>query len=413
MHHTKALQMTRFAPNRLARINAWMDGYVEAGKLAGSSLLLASGGKIAHRYRTGLQSVEEATPFQDDTIVRIYSMTKPLASVAMMMLVERGLIHLDAPVSSVLPEFTDMTALVPGAERLDQVEPCAAPTIHQLLVHTSGLTYPFNPGPLAEPYFEQKLNFAPDAPGLEATVKALAKLPLCFQPGARWNYSNGIDVIGRVIEVVSGQPFDKFMKKEVLGPLNMNETGFVVRDDQLDRFAHLYTSMPEGGGLTLSAAADEVILRRTDNAENSPYRTTKTMSGGGGLVGTIDDYFRFCEMLRRGGDLDGVRILSPATLEFMRRNHLPGDIASMGATSFAEQPMEGVGFGLGWSIMLEPALAKTPGSVGDLSWGGIASTFFWIDPLRDITCIFFTQLAPSSSYPLRPQLKALVHGAMV
>ncbi|GAB4551224.1 MAG: hypothetical protein Tsb0024_19470 [Ruegeria sp.] len=244
-------------------------------------------------------------------------------------------------------------------------------------------------------------------------MQALADLPLAFQPGARWEYSVGIDVIGRVIEVVSGQTLDRFLTENIFAPLGMTETGFSVPTGAGDRFASLYTPL-QGDAMALnSAKAGNETLRLVDQPGGSPFEAATLFSGGGGLVGTIDDYARFADMLRNRGTGNGNRLLGPKTVDFMLRNHLPGDIASMGPQSFAEQPMEGMGFGIGGAVVLDPARARTPGSVGDFSWGGMASTFFWIDPVLDLTVVFFTQLAPSSSYPSRSQLKALVQAALI
>lgn len=388
-----------------------MNRYVEERKFAGCATLIAAGGQEVWYGEAGLRDVEAGAKWTRDTVARIYSMTKPVASVALMQLVERGLIHLDAPVSDFIPEFAECRALIEGATSLDQTEPCAPPTLHQLLTHTSGLTYAFNPGPLGAALTEADLIFRNSAPSLLEECKRLAQFPLAFVPGTRWEYSMGIDVIGRVVEVVTGQPLDAYFNDQIFAPLDMTNTGFVVRDDQVDRFAALYTPLP-GDALALNAEKGGDPLRCVDRGETSPFRETTTFSGGGGLVGTIDDYLKFTEMLRTRGAAPDGRILAPKTVDFMWRNHLSGDIASMGPDSFAEQPMEGVGFGIGGSIVLDPARARTPGTVGDFSWGGIASTFFWIDPVMDLSVIFFTQLSPSSSYPARPQIKALVHGAV-
>lgn len=402
--------MHSFDRARLHRIDDWMKTYVDDGKFPGSTFLLAQGGKIVHRATTGYRAVDEQLPFEEDTIVRIYSMTKPVTTVALMTLVEQGLFPLETPINEFIPEFGTCHALIDGATSLDQVEPCATPTVHQVATHTSGLSYSFNPGLLADSYKTGGLDFPPDGAGLEATAQEVAKQPLAFAPGARWNYSVGIDILGRIIEVATGKSLDQYFADEILQPLGMNDTAFTLAGEKVDRLAHLYTSL-DGDPMALGAAGSGV-MRQVDNAADSPFRATKTFSGGGGLLSTIDDYFQFAEMLRKGGQHNGAQILSPSTLAFMRRNHLRGDIASMGPKSFAEMPMDGVGFGLGWSVMLDPALARTPGNVGDFSWGGMASTIYWVDPVEDLTCIFLTQLMPSSSYANRPELKALVHGAM-
>ncbi|TMV13447.1 serine hydrolase domain-containing protein [Arenibacterium halophilum] len=402
-----------FDPIRLGRIAAWQDRYVEERKFPGSSVILLRGGDEVYFNAAGSRNVEDGLPFERDTVARIYSMTKPITSVGIMMLAELGLFHLDAPVSEFIPAFRDMQALVPGAQRIDQTEPASSPTLHHLLTHTSGLSYPFNPGPLGQAMDAEKIIFRADDTSLAEVADRTAALPLAFQPGTRWEYSVSIDILGRVIEVVSGQPLDVFLREQIFDPLGMGETAFRVPEGTGDRFASLYTPLA-GNAMALNAARDsDETLRLVDRAGASVFESTTCFSGGGGLVGTIDDYVKFCEMLRRGGAAPGGRILSPHTVDFMMRNHLPGDIASMGPQSFAEQPMEGMGFGLGGSVVLNPGRVRVPGSEGDFSWGGMASTMFWIDPVLDLTCVFFTQLTPSSSYPCRAELKALVHGALV
>lgn len=392
-----------FDAKRLRRIDSWMQRYVDEQKFPGSSVLVARHGEIAHLATAGHRSIEDALPFELDTIARIYSMTKPVTSLAVMMLAERGHFHLDAPISRFLPEFSNCQALIKDATALDQTEPCPPPTVHQLLVHTSGLTYSFNQGLLPDAYLEQKADFNHDSGGLESAVEKVAKLPLAFQPGARWEYSVSIDVLGRLVEVVSGKSLEKFFHEDILQPLGMSDTAFSVPFEKLDRLASCYFH------------TDKNPLHLVDAPQTTQYLAgnVDTFSGGGGLVSTLADYFRFVEMLRLGGALDGERLVSPRTLAFMRRNHLAGDIASMGPSSFAEMPMDGVGFGIGGSVVLDPGRMRAPGSVGDYSWGGMASTIFWTDPLEQLSVIFFTQLIPSSTYANRPELKALVHAALV
>lgn len=401
--------MSRFDTDRLNRIKGWMQGYVDARRYPGASVLVAQGGQEVFYHDCGLRDVAGGLPWQRDTVARIYSMTKPITSAALMLLVERGQIHLDQSIAKYIPGFKDARCLVPGAVDLSQTEPCMPPTLHQLLTHTSGVSYSFNPGVVPVAMHENKLDFGPGQKTLEEMAEHHSKLPLAFRPGTQWEYSVGIDLIGRVIEVVSGKTLGAFFEEEILGPLGMDETRFNVPDGVGDRFACLYTPLA-GDSFDLNAKEkSSETLRQTDDAENSPYLNTKMQSGGGGLVGTIDDYLKFTEMLRSGGK----GILSPHTLRFMMNNHLAGDIASMGPQSFAEQPMDGMGFGIGGAVVLDPSRARVPGSVGDFSWGGMASTFFWVDPVHDLSVIFFTQLAPSSSYPSRSQLKALIHGALM
>ena len=392
-----------FDPKRLLRIDDWMQRCIDGGRFTGSSVLIARDGEIAHLGCAGLASVERNLPYQRDTIVRIYSMTKMIVSTGFMQLFEKGMIHLDTPVSDLLPEFSNCHALTPGATSVDQTEPVAAPTLHDLLTHTSGLTYGFNPGILAEHYAAHGLDFGPDSGGLEAACKRVASAPLAFRPGTSWNYSVGIDVIGRVIEVLDGRALDVYLREEIFEPLGMVDTGFDLPHDKIDRFADCYTKTDEDSRLC------------TDKAASSTYLSgqVETFSGGGGLLSTLDDYFRFGEMIRQGGRVGNDHLLSPRTIAYMRRNHLPGEISSMGPSSFAEMPMDGLGFGIGGGVVLDPARTRMAGSVGDFGWGGMASTYFWSDPVERLTGIYFTQLIPSSSYPNRAELKALVHGALV
>lgn len=391
-----------FDPERLARIDRWLAHNREIGRYNGASVLVARDGEIAHLGLAGLRSVADELAFERDTIVRIYSMTKIVTSIAFGMLLERGEVYLDTPVSAYIPAFGEARALVPGATRADQTEPARAPTLAELLIHTSGMTYAFNPGLAAETYAEAKIDFGPRSGGLAAMVDRAAAMPLAFQPGTRWEYSVGIDIIGRVLEVVTGKPLDRLFAEWIFEPLGMVDTAFSVPPGKVARFADCYHKTEDDPRALLDAAGDSAFLQAR----------VKTFSGGGGLVSTLDDYFRFGEMIRRGGALDGARLLGSKTLAFMRRNHLPGDIASMGAETFSEMPMAGMGFGLGGAVVLDPALTRMPGSVGDFGWGGMASTYFWTDPVERLTCVFFTQLVPSSSYPSRSELKALVHGAL-
>ncbi len=403
----------KFDETRLDRIRDWMQRYVDEEKYAGSSLLVLHRGSEVFFHSAGLRSVENKLPFERDTIARIYSMTKPVTSVALMMLAERGLFHLDAQVSDFIPELKNARALIKGASRIDQTEASTPPTLHQILTHTSGFSYPFNPGVLPAAMDDQDMIFGPRQGLLKDRVIDLAKLPLAFQPGTRWEYSVGIDVLGRVIEVVSGQTLDQFFRTQIFEPLGIQETDFSVSVGAEERFASLYTPLSGDAMALNSAEKGAQTLRLADHLGKSPFEHATTFSGGGGLVGTIDDYAKFAEMLRNRGQGNGHRLLGPKTVDYMMQNHLPGDIASMGPQSFAEQPMEGTGFGLGGAVVLNPGRTRTPGSIGDFSWGGMASTFFWIDRVNDLTVVFFTQLSPSSSYPSRSELKALVHGAMI
>ncbi|AUQ66567.1 serine hydrolase domain-containing protein [Phaeobacter inhibens] len=397
---------------RLEHIRTWQHRYVDQRKYAGSSLLINRNGKERYFQAAGQRNIVENLPFTRDTVARIYSMTKPVTSLALMMLLERGVLHLDMSVSEFLPEFNGMRCLVDGATDITQTRSCRPPTLHELLTHTSGLSYPFNPGVLSEEMSKTDLMFKPGQGPLAAQVLELAALPLAFEPGQRWEYSVGIDVIGRVIEVVTGESLGAMLKREIFDPLGMARTGFRSEETTGNLLASLYSPL-SGDAMALNDAQQGAdSLRLIDSYDDTPFDTAEMHSGGGGLLSTIDDYMRFAELIRLRGALGKDHLISPQIIDFMCQNHLPGDIASMGPQSFAEQPMDGMGFGLGGAVVLDPARARCPGSVGDFSWGGMASTFFWVDPVLDLSVVFFTQLAPSSSYPSRAELKALVHGAV-
>lgn len=394
--------MQRLSPTTLERLTPWMQGYVDSGKLAGASVLIAQNGEIVFTDAAGKRGTQREDDFDLNTMVRIYSMTKPVTAVALLQLLEKGQVALDQPVSDVLPEFTDCTALIEGATMATQTEPCRCPTLFELLTHTSGLTYAFNVGVLPEYYAAKEINFDPAAGLLRDAVKRLAQHPLAFAPGTKWEYSVGLDVIGAVVEVVSGQSLEQYFQDNIFAPLGMTETSFSVTDKDLPRFADCYVKTPE---------ADQAPF--DDNTKTPFHRdAAPTYSGGGGLLSTLGDYLKFAEFLRTKGARLSNQVLSVEMIERLTENQLDGDIAAMGPSSFAEMPMTGVGFGLGGGVILDPAKSGLAGTVGDFSWGGMASTYFWIDRKNALTGIFFTQLIPSSTYPLRGELKRLVHDAL-
>ena len=391
-----------FDEERLARIKQWMDLYTDTGRWPGGAVLIARHGELAYYDCAGYADVETKRPWQRDLIARIYSMTKPVTAVALMMLYEEARIHLDDPVEAYLPEFKNRQLLIPGATSLDQTETAKTKmTIRHLLTHTSGLSYLSNPRLLGEAYAKEKLGLNLAYGGLDKMVRRIAELPLEWEPGTKWQYSAAVDVIGRIVEVVSGMTLDQYFATRIFEPLGMTDTGFSVPDSSLSRFPSLYQATPNG--MTLNEKPEASIWRQSK---------VDTFCGGGGLVGTIDDYWRFAEMLRGGGQLSGARLLSPRTLKLASCNHLPGDIASMGPSSWAETSFEGVGFSLLGSVILDPAKAQASAQVGDYGWGGAAGTFFWVSPADDMVVILFTQLLPSSAIPVRKELRALVHGAL-
>jgi CubicO group peptidase (beta-lactamase class C family) len=352
-----------------------------------------------------LCDVEGNRPLEEDTVFRIYSMTKPITSVGLMMMYEQGVFQLDDPVSMYMPEFKDMSVFKGGNADNFTVTPAEREiTIRHLLTHTSGLTYGFmQKHPVDEIYRRHDVGGATANRTTQSFVKKLGELPLLFSPGDRWSYSVATDVLGRLIEILSGQTLDAYFDHHILTPLGMAETAFSVPDGCQDRFAANYRR---------SGNSFELI----DDPKASAYLAPPALlSGGGGLVSTTGDYYRFCQMLLNRGELDGVRLLGSKTVDFMRSNHLPngGDLTSMGQAVFSETQFDGVGFGLGFSVMLDPVRAQVLGSPGEYAWGGAASTGFWIDPVEDLIGIFMTQLMPSAAYAIRRELRVLVYQSIV
>jgi CubicO group peptidase (beta-lactamase class C family) len=323
-----------------------------------------------------------------------------------MMLYEEGALELTDPVSRYIPSFADLSVFQRGTAAKPLLRPATEPVrIWHLLTHTAGLTYGFHHVHVVdEMYRDAGFEWGwPADLDLAGCCDAWAALPLLHEPGREWNYSVATDVLGRVVEVVSGQRFDAFLAEHVLGPLGMDDTAFSVGGDDLDRLAALYTLDPDGA------------LHRSASFGEAATRVPTFLSGGGGLVSTAGDYHRFTQMLARGGEFDGVRLLSPRTVAYMTRNHLPGgaDLETFGRPISAESAVRGVGFGLGVSVVIDAAAGKVLTNEGEYAWGGLASTAFYIDPVEEITAMFFTQLMPSSSYPIRSQLRTLVNQAVV
>jgi CubicO group peptidase (beta-lactamase class C family) len=409
---------------RLERIGDWMERQLAQERLPGLSTLVYRRGGVAFFQCRGYRDVERGLPITEDTVFRIYSMTKPITSVALMILYEEGRFQLDDPVARYVPAFRDMQVM----EGLDGQRPRLVPaesliTIRQLLTHTSGLTYGFmHANPVDALYREHKVDFARRQEDLGEIVDRLARLPLIAQPGAEWNYGVSTDLLGYLVEVFSGEHLEDFFQNRILRPLGMSDTSFTVPEHARDRFAAMYGPVDGQGlsGVNSTRPPTELPperpggLRLLDATDQSQFlRPARACSGGGGLVGTASDYLRFCRMMLNCGELDGVRLLGPKTVAFMTRNHLGGDMASMGQPRFSEATFEGVGFGLGFSVTLDPVRAQLIGSAGEYAWGGAASTAFWIDPEEDMIVILMTQLMPSSTYPLRRELRALSYQAII
>ena len=396
-----------FSGERLGRIDRHFAKYVDDGRLPGWLIAVARHGKIVHLSTYGHRDVEAGLPVELDTVFRIYSMTKPVTSVAAMALYEEGAFELNDPVSNFIPSFADVRVFTGGSDLKPVTVPAREPVrIWHLLTHTAGLTYGFmRAHPVDAIYRAAGFEWgSPPDMDLAACCDAWAGLPLLFEPGSEWNYSVAVDVLGRVIEVASGQTLDRFFAERIFEPLGMDETAFWVDATNADRLAALYTPDPATGK-----------AMRIDMMGNAALHRPVCLSGGGGLASTAADYHRFTQMLANGGELDGQRILGTRTLNFMTRNHLPGhaDLEAFGRQLFAETTFNGVGFGLGFSVVEDPAANKVVSNPGEFSWGGAASTNFWVDPVDDITAVFLTQLLPSSTYPLRSQLRQLVQQALV
>ncbi len=396
-----------FAPDRLDRLDRFLDEkYVATGKLPGTLTLVARRGEIAHFGATGMADVASGKAMAEDTIFRIYSMTKPLTSVALMMLVEEGRIALSDPVSKYIPEWSKLGVFVTGTLGLgfQTRPPGRAMQVVDLLRHTSGLTYGFQYRTMVDQaYRARKLGMIEKAGSLADMIAELGKLPLDFAPGEAWNYSVSTDVCGWLVQVVSGMKFEDFLQERLTGPLGMVDTGFQVRDGQGHRLATCYNATKAGG------------LEVQDDSETSDFlKAPSLVSGGGGMVGTAQDYLRFAQMLLNGGTLDGQRYISRKTLDLMTANHLPGgvDLPAISRSLFSEAGYEGVGFGLGFAMTTAAHKTLMPGSTGDYFWGGAASTFFWVDPKEGLIGIFMTQLMPSSTYPVRREMRTLVYAAL-
>ena len=395
-----------FCPAKLSKLDHHLiSRYIEPKKISGFNLKIVRKGEVALSTSMGLMDIERNKAMRDDTIFRIYSMSKPVTSIALMMLMEEGRFQLTDPVYKFIPSWRKHRVWVEGeGDAMVTRAPKTPMTIQHLLCHTAGLTYGgFLPGlelPVDPAYRAAGISRAgPDT--LQEFVEKLAEVPLLYEPGSRWSYSMSTDVCGYLVEVISGQSFESFLQERLFEPLDMPDTGFSVSDAQLERFAACYERAPDKS------------LRLQDDPETSRYRSAPVApSGAGGLVGTVSDYANFCEMLLQEGQFRGRQIIGRPILELMRRNHL-GDqsLAQMAVGGFSETSNDGVGFGLGFATTMDAVASGTVGE-GDFYWGGLASTLFWVDPIEDIYAIFMTQLIPSSAFNFRGQIKNLVYGAL-
>ena len=393
------------SPARLEVLDRFIQTrYIDSGKIPGALIAIARRGEVAHFSALGMADVERKKPVREDTIFRLYSMTKPLTSVAFMMLVEQGLVALDTPVHDVIPEWKDLGVYQGGFMETFRTTPPARPMLMvDLLRHTSGLTYGFQQMSNVDAAY-RKLKVGERVAGatLDTMIAQMATLPLEFSPGTAWNYSHSTDVLGYLVGKIAAMPFDEFLRKNLFEPLKMTDTAFFVPEAKLPRFSACYAYTPKNP-----------MLLFDDPAKSTYMQPPSMVSGGGGAVGTASDYLRFCRMLLDGGSLDGVQILSPKTIALMTLNHLPDgkDLPALSRSLFSEVTYNGVGFGLGFAVTMDTTRTMLPGSIGDYSWGGAASTYFWIDPKEELIAIFMTQLMPSSTYTIRRELRTLVYSA--
>lgn len=371
---------------RLERVKTSMRGYVERNEFAGILTLVARRGQVAHLACTGWANLESQKPIAPDTIFRIYSMSKIITSTAAMMLVEEGKLRLVDPISRYLPAFKEASVMVPrgGGGDYDLVPAKRVPTVHDLFTHTAGLSYGFDEHSALDRLYNRDVWKSPEAaPGrtLEQFVQDIARLPLAFHPGTAFRYSVATDVLGYLVQLASDMPFEDYLHEHIFSPLGMIDTGFWVPLDQVHRLAGVYGPQDDGG------------LKVLDPPEGGRFaKPTSLPSGGGGLVSTAEDYFRFGQMLLNYGLLEGVRLLGRKTVEWMLQNHLPEGIHPMNETA--------EGFGLGGSVLLHPGLSNTPQSPGSFGWGGAANTRFWIDPAEDLLCLLMAQYMPAFVVPV-------------
>jgi CubicO group peptidase (beta-lactamase class C family) len=405
-----------FSKDRLARLERHLQAkYVDTGRIPCAQIAVARDGETVYEATLGLGDVERKVALKDDAVFRIYSMTKPITSVALMMLVEEGLIALEDPVAKHIPSWANLGVYSAGVGPF-LTTPCARPMqVVDLLRHTSGLTYGFQSRTnLDAAYRKIEMENAHGGRDLEGMIAELAKMPLEFTPGEAWNYSVSTDVVGYLVQKIAGKPLSQVLQERIFDPLKMVDTGFFVREDQRDRFVACYSASAEGA-MNLQAKPG-AALTLNDDPKTSPFLKAPAMeSGGGGLVSTTADYLRFANMLANGGELDGARILSPMTLRLMTTNHLPGggDLTEMSRSLFSESTFAGIGFGLGFAVVFDPPKTLIPCSKGEFYWGGAASTAFWVDPVEHISVVFMTQLMPSTTWPIRRELRTLVYSALM
>ena len=402
-----------FCHQRLNRIEPKLKAYIDNGDIVGISTLVARRGQVVHRSLIGLMDTIANTPITADAIFRVYSMTKPVICTALMMLHEEGRFHLDQPISQYLPQFTNQKVLITGGNTEKLVPVNREILIKDLFTHTSGLSYTFLADAVAEKYRTSGL-LTDASVSLADTVQSIANHPLLFHPGERWHYSVSIDVLAHLIEVLSCCPLGDFLQDRVFKPLGMDQSGFEVEIAQISDIADIFGNIDLLGK---DVGFDELISATTtepnkllDLTNTYPYDNPNHARGGHGLFMTIDDYFRFAQMLLNGGELYGNRVLGRKTVELMHCNHLPLTLLPFGLNDLVM--WTGYGFGLGSRVCIDPAQTNLTGSVGEFGWAGAAKTYYWVDPREEIIGIFMSQRLSYFQVPER-DFQALVYQALV
>ncbi|STX81600.1 Esterase estB [Legionella busanensis] len=411
---------------RLNRISSLLSSYIESNKIAGAISLVARRDKIVHFECQGKMNLSANKLMQEDTIFRIYSMTKPITSVAMMMLYEQGYFQLNTPVYEFIPQFKNLEVFDSGsATSFKTVKPKRPMIIADLLTHTSGLTYDFiNTSPVDEMYRLAGIQGSHASGTLDDLIVKLAEMPLLFSPGTQWHYSLATEVIAYLVQSMSAERFDEFVKKNITQPLRMVDTDFYVPINKQERFAANYTHIDLAPADPLKQFSNYVTKQLTldktqkliliDDSKSGIFSTPRTFhSGGGGLVSTALDYLNFSHMLLNKGHFNGLQLLSPKTVELMTTNHLPSDLANFSMGGFSETSLNGIGFGLGFSVMLDPVKANILGTAGEFGWGGGANTMFFIDPKEELIGILLMQLLPSTAYQIRQEFKVAIYQSII
>jgi CubicO group peptidase (beta-lactamase class C family) len=387
-----------FSVERSMRLSQLMERYIKSGKLAGIDTCVFRFDRVVQREIFGSQNLESNTPLAKDSIFRIYSMTKPITSVALMMLFEESLFNLTDPLSNFIPAFNNVKVLGVDGSLEDPLRPI---TVHDILCHTAGLSYGGYDESLASvDKLYDEADLSSNRLSNSEFADRVANLPLMYHPGTKWHYSVATDIAGHLVEIIADTSLGDFMQEKIFGPLGMIDTAFHIEPSKLGRFCTLYGKTKQSD------------LGVIDLPETSDYLPPVQMqAGGSGLISTTDDYLQFARCLLNKGELEGVRLLGSKTLDWMTSNHLAIDLLPIAYEGF--EPMFGMGFGLGFGVMLNPAAAGIMGSIGDFGWGGYAETYFWVDPQEKLIAILMTQYQPSQTYPIRKEFRTAVYQALI